>query len=361
MAGSAQLLTGGLMHVSFRRLLAAGAASATLATAAQAGAQDITGAGATFPAPVYTKWAAAAKSAIGISLNYQALGSGAGQNQIIKGTVDFGASDAPMSADKLATNHLMQFPTVMGAVVPIVNIPGIKPDELKLTGTVLADIFSGDIEAWNDPAIKALNPGLKLPHLPIAAVHRADGSGTTFVFTSYLAAESAKWKSNVGASTSVAWPNGAGAKGNDGVAGTVRNTRGGVGYVEFAYAASNHLTTVALKNTDGQFVTATLPAFVAAASHADWTGAKNFAVNLIDMPGATSWPIVSATFVIVPEAPKNPAQETAVLKFFDWGYKSGGSIATGLNYVTLPDAVQASVRDAWSSMIKGPDGQKLTF
>ena len=341
------------------RLLAAGAA--VVLTGAAAHAQDITGAGATFPAPVYTKWAGAAKSAVGVTLNYQALGSGAGQNQIIKGTVDFGASDAPMNADKLSTNHLLQFPTVMGAVVAIVNIPGVQPDAMKLTGDVLAAIFDGDITAWNDPKIRALNPGMHLPHLAIAPVHRADGSGTTFVFTSYLSAVDAKWKSNVGASTSVAWPTGAGAKGNDGVAGTVHNTRGGVGYVEYAYAAANNLTTVQLRNQSGAYVKPTLASFQAAAAHADWTGAKNFAVSLVDQAGATSWPIVSATFVIVPEAPKDPAKEAAVLKFFNWGYQNGGDIATGLKYVTLPPAVQDSVRAAWSSDIKGSNGQKLSF
>ncbi len=342
------------------RLLILGSAALSIG-ATDARAQNITGAGATFPAPVYTKWGAAAKGAIGVSLNYQALGSGAGQNQIIKGTVDFGASDAPMSAGALAANHLLQFPTVMGAVVPIVNIPGVSPNQLKLDGDVLAAIFNGDIVSWNDPKIGALNPGVHLPRLAIAAVHRADGSGTTFVFTSYLAAESAKWKSDVGASTSVAWPTGAGARGNDGVAGTVHNTRGGIGYVEYAYAAANRLTTVELKNPAGAFIPPTLPSFQSAAAHAQWTGAKNFAVSLIDQPGAASWPIVSATFIIVPQAPKDPARASAVLRFFNWAYQSGGGIATDLKYVTLPAAVQASVRDAWSSLIKAPNGQKLSF
>ncbi len=342
-------------------LLALTASCASLGVTAAANGQDITGAGATFPAPVYTKWGAAARAAVGVTLNYQALGSGAGQNQIIKGTVDFGASDAPMSVDKLTSNHLLQFPTVMGAVVPIVNIPGIKPDQLRLTGDVLAAIFDGDIVAWNDPKIKALNPGLHLPRLPIAAVHRADGSGTTFVFTSYLSAENAKWKSDVGASTSVAWPTGAGAKGNDGVAGTVKNTRGGVGYVEYAYASANNLTTVSLKNPAGSFVVPTLAGFQSAAAHADWAGARNFAVSLIDQPGSASWPIVSATFIIVPEAPKDTTRAAAVLKFFNWGYQSGADIATGLKYVTLPAAVEDAVRAAWTSDIKGPDGQKLSF
>jgi phosphate transport system substrate-binding protein len=226
---------------------------------------------------------------------------------------------------------------------------------------VLAQIFSGDITAWNDPAIAALNPGLKLPHVAIAPVHRADGSGTTFVFTSYLAAESAKWKGNVGANSSVAWPNGAGAKGNDGVAGVVRNTRGGIGYVEYAYAASNNLATVELRNPAGQFVAPTLAGFTEAASHGDWAGAQNFAVNLIDMGGAGAWPIVSATFVIVPETAKDASRAGAVLKFFNWAYTNGGDIAKSLNYVTLPAAVQDSVRASWTSHIKGPDGAKLAF
>lgn len=336
-----------------------GVACAAIGFSAEARAQEITGAGATFPAPVYAKWGAAAKAAIGVSLNYQAIGSGAGQNQIINHTVDFGASDAPMAPAKLESNHILQFPTVLGAVVPIVNLSGIKPNQLKLTGEILAEIFSGDITAWNDPKIKALNPGLHLPHTAIAPVHRADGSGTTFVFTSYLAAESAKWKSDVGASTSVAWPSGAGAKGNDGVAGTVRNTAGGVGYVEYAYAAQNGLTTVELKNPAGKFVAPTLAGFQEAARHADWTGAKNFAVNLLDQQGEAAWPIVSATFVLVPEAPTDATRASAVLKFFDWAYKSGGEIATSLNYVTLPASVQDAVRAAWARDIKGPNGQKL--
>ncbi len=339
--------------------LVAGGAGVSFSLAAET--QDITGAGATFPAPVYSKWAGSAKAAIGVTLNYQAIGSGAGQNQIINHTVDFGASDAPMAPAKLAANNLLQFPTVMGAVVPIVNIPHVAANQLKLTGDVLARIFAGDIASWNDPAIVALNPDLKLPHLAIAPVHRADGSGTTFVFTSYLAAENAKWKGSVGANTSVAWPSGAGAKGNDGVAGVVRNTRGAIGYVEYAYAATNDLATVELKNPAGQFVAPTLAGFAAAASQGDWAGAQNFAVSLIDMAGADAWPIVSATFVIVPKAPRDATRAASVLKFFDWAYKDGGSIATSLNYVTLPAAVQAQVRAAWSSDIKGPGGAKIAF
>lgn len=342
-----------------RTMLVAAATGVSFAAAAQA--QEITGAGATFPAPVYAKWAGAAKSAIGVTLNYQAIGSGAGQNQIINHTVDFGASDAPMAAAKLESNHILQFPTVMGAVVVIVNLPDIKPNELRLGGDVLSRIFQGDIVRWDDPAIKAQNPGVKLPRLAIAPVHRADGSGTSFVFTSYLAAENARWKSEVGANTSVAWPVGAGAKGNDGVAGTVGNTRGGIGYVEYAYASQNKLTTVSLKNPAGQFVAPTLDSFKEAASHADWKGAKNFAVDLIDQGGAGSWPIVSATFVLVPERPTDAGRAGAVLKFFDWAYRNGGAIATSLDYVTLPASVQDAVREAWSSSIKGPNGTKIAF
>ncbi len=344
-----------------RTLLAAGVAGAAIGASAFAHGQTINGAGATFPAPVYTKWAASAKSAVGLTVNYQAIGSGAGQNQIMNGTVDFGASDAPMAPAKLDSHHLFQFPTVMGGVVPIVNIPHVGPNRLRLTGDVLAQIFDGDITAWNDPKIKALNPGLRLPHLPIAPVHRADGSGTTFVFTSYLSAESAKWKSAVGANTSVAWPVGAGAKGNDGVAATVHNTRGGVGYVEYAYAAQNHLSTVSLKNKDGQFVDPDLQTFQSAASHADFTAAPHFAVNLIDQPGASSWPIVSATFIIVPEAPKNPTAASDVLKFFNYAYTQGDGTATSLDYVPLPGPVQEQIRQAWAANIKGPGGSKISF
>ncbi len=344
-----------------RKTLARTAAGVAMAVPALAQAQTINGAGATFPAPVYTKWAADAKSAIGITVNYQAIGSGAGQNQIINGTVNFGASDAPMAPAKLDQNHLFQFPTVMGGVVPIVNVPHVGANQMKLSGDVLAEIFSGDITAWNDPKIKALNPGLHLPHLPIAPVHRADGSGTTFVFTSYLSAESAKWKSEIGASTSVAWPTGAGAKGNDGVAGTVHNTRGGVGYVEYAYAEQNHLATVSLRDKDGHFIDADLSTFQAAASHADFAAAPHFAVNLIDQPGANSWPIVSATFIIVPMMPKDATAASNVLKFFNYGYTQGGQTATSLNYVTLPSSVQDEIRQAWSANIKGPNGEKISF
>jgi phosphate transport system substrate-binding protein len=330
-----------------------------LAASAGAQAQQITGAGATFPAPVYTKWGEAAKAAIGLELNYQAIGSGGGQNQILQRTVDFGASDAPMSADKLESGHLLQFPTVMGAVVIIVNLPGVEMNQLKLSGEMLAEIYDGKIIKWNDPKIVEMNKDVKLPNMAIAPVYRADGSGTSFVYTSYLSAVSSVWKEKVGAATSVKWPAGAGAKGNDGVAATVHNTRGGIGYVENAYATQNKLTTVQLRNKAGQFVKPTMEAFSAAASSGDWVNAKNFAVDLIDRDGAASWPIVSATFIELPKDPKDPARSANVIKFFDWAYKNGSAMASGLEYIPLPEAVQTVVRAAWHSQVMSPEGKPI--
>jgi phosphate transport system substrate-binding protein len=327
--------------------------------AAPVNAQQITGAGATFPAPIYTKWGEQAKAAIGIELNYQAIGSGGGQNQILKRTVDFGASDAPMASEKLEAGKLLQFPTVMGSVVVIVNVPGIEANQLKLPGDLLADIYEGKVSKWNDPRIAEANSGVKLPSLAIAPVYRADGSGTSYVYTSYLSAVSPGWKDKVGANTSVKWPAGAGAKGNDGVAATVHNTRGGIGYVEFAYASQNHLVTVQLRNKAGHFVTPTLEAFAAAAANGDWANAKNFAVNLIDQPGDKSWPIVSATFIELPKDPADPARSAAVMKFFDWAYKDGDASASALDYIPLPEAVKAAVRSAWHSEILTPAGKPV--
>ena len=336
------------MKLNFAALALAAAGALTVHTAH---AQQITGAGATFPAPVYTKWGEAAKAATGIELNYQAIGSGGGQNQITNRTVDFGASDAPMDTEKLKEANLLQFPTVMGAVVPIVNLPGIEANKIKLTGDVLAQIYLGKIIKWNDPALVKLNPGTDLPNLAIAPVYRADGSGTTFVFTSYLSAVSPDWKTGVGASTSVKWAAGTGARGNDGVAGTVRNVRGGLGYVENAYATQNKLTTTQLQNKAGQFVQPTMAAFEAAASNGDWKGAQNFAVDLINQPGATSWPIVSATYLLLPKDPKDAARAANVMKFMDWAYTNGGATANQLEYIPLPKAVQDTVRAAWRTSI----------
>jgi phosphate transport system substrate-binding protein len=321
---------------------------ASLSVAAKA--EQITGAGSSFAAPIYSKWGEAASSATGVQLNYQAVGSGAGINQINNRTVDFGASDMPVKADQLAEHKLMQFPTVIGGVDIIVNLPGIKTNELKLTGPILADIYMGNITKWNDKAIADLNPELKLPKTAIAPVHRADGSGTTFVFTDYLSMQSPDWKAKVGASTSVSWPVGAGAKGSDGVAGTVRQIPGGLGYDESAYAEQNHLTTAMMRNADGKFVAPTMAAFEASAASADWTKVQNFAIDLNDQPGAESWPIESATFVLLPTDPKDQKQSTAVKKFFDWGFSHGSDIAKGLLYIPLPASVQEAIRAAWKAV-----------
>ena len=328
----------------------AGAALAGLVLmAGAAAAQPITGAGATFPAPVYAKWGEAAKAAIGIELNYQAIGSGGGQNQITNRTVDFGASDAPMADDKLKAANLVQFLTVMGGVVPIVNVPGVADDALKLSGDVLADIYLGKISKWNDARIVALNPGVALPNLAIAPAYRADGSGTTFVFTAYLSAVSAEWKAKVGSSTSVKWVAGTGARGNDGVAATVRQVRGAIGYVESAFATQNKLAAAQLRNRDGQFVAPSLESFSAAAENGDWAANPNFAVSLIDTAGAKSWPIVSATFILLPRDPKDTARSASVLKFFEWAYANGDKTATSLEYVPLPAKVKDAVRAVWRS------------
>jgi phosphate transport system substrate-binding protein len=335
------------------KLIATALAIAMVSFAIAAQAQQITGAGATFPAPVYTKWGEAAKSAIGIELNYQAVGSGAGQNQIFNRTVDFGASDAPVDAAKLQQHDLLQFPTVIGAVVPAINLPGLKANELKLTGDLLADIFQGKVTKWNDPRLVKINPDIKLPDLAIAPAYRADASGTTFVFTSYLSAVSPAWKNDVGASTSVKWPVGVGSRGNFGVAATVRNTKGGIGYVEYAYAAQNKLTTAQLQNKAGDYVSPTTDSFGAAAANANWTGAQNYAVDLIDQPGDQSWPIVSTTFILIPKNPTDPARTTNVIKFFNWAYDNGDAIAKQLDYIPLPKAVEDSVRNAWRTEVKG--------
>jgi phosphate transport system substrate-binding protein len=325
---------------------------ASFSIAAHAQTQ-ITGAGSTFAAPIYGKWGEAGKSATGVSLNYQAIGSGAGINQVNNRTVDFGASDMPVAADQLSAHKLMQFPTVIGGVDIIVNIPGIKANELKLTGPILADIYLGKITKWNDPQIKKINSGLKLPSTAIATVHRADGSGTTFVFTDYLGMQSSDWKSQIGSSTSVAWPSGAGAKGSDGVAATVKQIPGGIGYVESAYAENNHLVTALMQNKAGKFVAPTMDAFKAAAANADWAKVQNFAINLNDQPGDASWPILSATFVLLPTDAKDPNQSGAVKRFFDWGFTHGSDIAISLLYVPLPDSVHDAIRAAWKAQVPG--------
>lgn len=314
---------------------------------------QITGAGSTFAAPIYSKWGEGSSPSTGVKLNYQAIGSGAGINQINNRTVDFGASDMPVPAEQLKDHRLMQFPTVIGGVDIIVNLPDVKPDELKLTGELIADIYLGKISKWNDPKIAEINPGVKLPNLAIAPVYRADGSGTTFVFTDYLSMLSPEWKSKVGSSTSVKWLAGTGAKGSDGVSGTVHNVKGGIGYVESAYAKMNHLVTTQLRNKAGKFVSPTMDSYKAAAANADWSKVQNFAIDLNNQPGDYSWPIESATFVLLPTDPRNPDQSAAVKKFFDWGFAHGDDTAEQLLYIPLPASVKDAVRAAWKAEVPG--------
>nr|WP_241771128.1 phosphate ABC transporter substrate-binding protein PstS [Acidisphaera rubrifaciens] len=334
-------------------VLAALAASAVAAAAQpSAGVRPITGAGSTFAAPLYREWAAAAKPAIHLDLDYQAVGSGAGQRRILARAVDFGATDAPMSPARLASGDLLQFPTALGALVIVVNLPGVAPGALRLSGAVLADIFAGTIGRWDDPRIAALNPGLALPGLPVAPVHRDDGAGATYLFTAYLSAVSARWKSDIGANTSVAWPAGAGARGNDGVAAAVRGTPGAIGYVGSPYAARAHLATVRLRNHDGRYVPPDTTTYAAAAAGADWAHAVDYAVDLIDQPGPRAWPIVAATFVELPRDRRDRARASAVVAFFDWAIKNGDDIAERLDYIPLPAAVKARVRRDWAADIR---------
>ncbi len=326
--------------------LAVAVGATLLVGAVSANAAEISGAGATFPAPVYSAWAQAYKAKTGTSLNYQAIGSGGGIAQIKAKTVDFGASDKPLSPAELDAAGLFQFPTVIGSVLPVVNIPGVKPGQLRLNAQVLTDIYLGKITRWNDPAIAGLNPGLRLPGLPITVVHRSDGSGTTFVFTSYLSLKSPEWKSRVGANTDVKWPVGQGGKGNDGVAALVKQTPGAIGYVEYVYSHANNLSDAQLQTRDGQFLRGTEAATAEAASHADWAHAPGFAANMLDQPGS-SWPIVSATFILMYKKQANPAKGAEVIKFFDWAYTNGDAIASKLDYIPLPTAVKNDVRALW--------------
>ncbi len=313
--------------------------------ATPAWAQDVTGAGASFPAPVYAKWADAYNKATGARVNYQSVGSGAGIKQIKGKTVDFGASDMPLKDDELKAEGLVQFPTVIGGVVPVVNIKGITPGQIKLNGTVLADIYLGKITKWNDPALVALNPGANLPAAAIAPVRRADGSGTSFLFTHYLSQVSAEWKTKVGEGTAVNWPTGAGGKGNEGVAAFVQRLPNSIGYVEYAYAKQNKMSHVLLQNKDGAYVAPDDETFKAAAANAQW--AKSFNQVLTNHAGKDSWPITGATFILMHTKSEKPAQTASALKFFDWAFDKGDSMAADLEYVALPDPVKALVRKAW--------------
>ncbi len=342
-----------------KSIAVAAVATLALGLAARAQAADISGAGATFPAPVYAKWAEQYKATTGVGLNFQAIGSGGGIKQIQAKTVDFGASDKPLKPADLDASGLFQFPTVIGGVVPVMNLPGIAPGQVKLTGAVLGDIYLGAIKTWNDPKIAALNPGVKLPALPITVIHRSDGSGTSFIYTSYLSAKNASWATRVGANDSVDWPTGLGGKGNDGVAAFTKQTIGSIGYVEYAYAKQNHMTYALMQNKAGAFVAPTAAAFAAAASYGDWNKAPGNYLLLIDQPGATSWPISGATFILVYKSQANPASGKAVLSFFDWAYKNGDAAAAGLDYVTLPPAIKTMMRKEWAANVKGPDGKPV--
>jgi len=329
---------------------AASLAAALSVTAAQAA--DISGAGATFPYPIYAKWADTYKKETGIGLNYQSIGSGGGIKQIKAGTVTFGATDAPLTVDDLTSSGLAQFPMVMGGIVPVINVEGIKPGELVLDGPTLAKIFLGSITKWDDEAIKNLNPDAKLPSTAIAVVHRSDGSGTTYNFTYYLSAVSEEWKTKVGTEKAVEWPVGIGAKGNEGVANNVTQTKSSIGYVESAYAKQNKITYTKMVNKDGKTVEPTSAAFAAAASHADWSSVPGFGVILANQPGGDSWPMTAATWILVYKQPKDPAATAEALKFFGWAYKNGGKMAEELDYVPMPENVVSEVKKMWSSDIK---------
>jgi phosphate transport system substrate-binding protein len=325
------------------------AVAAMMASAGIANA-DITGAGATFPAPIYTKWAEQYAAQGGDKLNYQAVGSGAGVTQIINRTVDFGASDTAVAPERLAGNKLLQFPAIIGGVVIAVNIPGVDGNALKLTGPLVADMYLGRIRMWNDPKIKALNPGVNLPAIAIAPAYRADSSGTTNIFSNYLAAVSLPFSTIVGAGNSVAWKAGIGAPGNAGVAGAISNTRGGMGYVEYAYATENKMQTPILQNRSNAWVKPSSAAFAASAATANWANAPNLAVSMINTAGAVNWPIVGPSYILVPTNPSDPAQAKKVLAFFDWAFKNGQPAADQLHYIMLPAAVQTIIRQKWSQV-----------
>jgi phosphate transport system substrate-binding protein len=344
-------------HIRTRTLLIAGALA--IVAAIPAVAIDISGAGATFPYPIYAKWADAYKKETNNGLNYQSIGSGGGIKQITAKTVTFGASDMPLKAEQLAKDGLVQFPTVLGGVVPVINVEGIKAGDVVLDGPTLADIFMGKIKTWNDPAIAKLNASVKLPSQPIVVVHRSDGSGTTFIWTDYLSKVSADWKSKVGANTAVEWPVGIGAKGNEGVANNVGQTKGSIGYVEYAYAKQNKLVNTKVINKDGKAVAPTAEAFMAAAANADWEGTPGFGVILTNEPGAGSWPVAGATFILMHKQPRDPAAAAEALKFFDWAYAKGDKMAEELDYDPMPDKVVGAIKKVWAKEVKDSTGKPL--
>jgi phosphate transport system substrate-binding protein len=329
------------------------------ASALPAAAGDITGAGSTFVYPVLAKWADTYKKETNIGLNYQSIGSGGGIKQITAKTVTFGATDKPLMPDDITKNNFVQFPVINGAVVPIMNLPGIKPGEVTLDGPTIAQIFLGNITKWNDPAIAKLNPGVNLPATAIAVVHRSDGSGTTFIWTDYLSKVSPDWKSKVGEDTAVEWPVGIGAKGSEGVANNTAQTVGSLGYVEYAYAKQNNLTYAKMVNHAGKTVSPTMESFQAAAAGADWTSAPNFRVIMTDAAGDKAWPVAGSTFILMETSPQDPVSSAEALKFFAWGYKNGKQSATDLDYVPMPDSVVTLIEKTWKDKIKGTDGKPV--
>lgn len=331
-------------------------AVATLAVATLSYGQNVTGAGATFPAPLYAKWADSYNKATKIQVNYQSVGSGAGIKQIISKTVDFGASDKPLTDDELAKDGLMQFPAVIGGVVPVVNIKGIAPGQLRMSGLLLGEIYLGKITKWNDPAIKAINKDVPLPDTQIAVVRRADGSGTTFIFTNYLSKVNPEWKSRVGEGTAVNWPTGTGGKGNEGVSAFVQRLDNSIGYVEYAYAKQNKMSHILIGNKEGKFVAPDDDAFKAAAAGAEWN--KSFYQVLTEQPGEASWPISGATFILMHKVQDKPAQAAGVLKFFSWTYENGDKAATELDYVPMPASVKDLVRKQWA-LLKDTTGKAV--
>jgi phosphate transport system substrate-binding protein len=346
------------MTTTFKRALFGLSAAALMAVSSLAAAQDVTGAGASFPAPLYAKWASEYNKISGVKINYQSVGSGAGIRQIDAKTVDFGASDMPLKDEDLASKGQLQFPTVIGGVVPVVNIPGIAAGQLKLTGALIADIYLGKITKWNDAAITAVNPGLNLPDAAIAPVRRADGSGTTFIFTNYLSKVSPEWKDKVGEGTAVNWPAGAGGKGNEGVAAFVGRLPNSIGYVEYAYVKQNKMVYAQMKNKNGNFVSPDDTAFKAAAAGADW--AKSFYQILTEQPGKDAWPMTGATFILMHKTQDKPANAAAALKFFAWAYANGDKMADDLDYVPMPASVKTAIEKSWAQ-IKDASGKAVSF
>ena len=346
------------MNLNFKASITAVTGVAVMSFATLSSAQDVTGAGASFPAPLYSKWASDYNKATNVRINYQSVGSGAGMRQIEAKTVDFGASDMPLKDDELTKKGLVQFPTVIGGVVPVVNIKGIAPGQLKLNGQVLGDIYLGKITKWSDSAIKALNPSLPLPDVAIAPVRRADGSGTSFIFTNYLSKVNAEWKTKVGEGTAVNWPVGAGGKGNEGVAAFVGRLPNSIGFVEYSYVKQNKLTFAQMKNAAGNFVSPDDTAFKAAAAGAEWS--KSFYQILTEQSGKDAWPITGATFIMMHKSQDKPAQAAASLKFFEWAYKNGDKTADSLDYVPMPDGVKTIVEKAWGE-IKDTSGKAVAY